>query len=309
MRFIISGDIKRRKNLYWAVLFFSIFSFFFWISSFLYYYLNFGFDYNSLFKYYFTDLDFPEKVSLQQISENVHMNLFLNGFLILMVVSILNVFEFKEKVKLILIVLTFFFGILYTVSDFIVYFLDGFVILKPISFVFFQLILGLDLFLIFYGLTKRKSNVSIKNLRVIIVSFSFLMLIFFFLNFLLFNQKIGFCFDCIKSYYLGNPENYTKPKTLEGLFKTFYPHLLTMSLISFVLSHFLFFTSINRVFVIFLGVSSFVFSFLDNLSGFLIRFVSDFFVYLKTFSFFNLELVFIIGFLIVLYKGLKKEPY
>ncbi|WP_297888562.1 hypothetical protein [Sulfurihydrogenibium sp.] len=309
MKFVISGDIKRRKNLYWAVLFFSVFSLLFWISSFIYYYLNFGFDYDSLFKYYFTDFDFPEKISLQQITENVHINLFLNGFLILMVVSIFNVFDFRENFKLWLIVLTFLFGILYSVVDVFIFLLDGFVILKAVFFLLFQMFLGFCLLLVFYGLLKGHSNVSIGNLRKIIGFFSFFMLIFFLVNFLLFYQKMGFSFESVKTYYLGNPELYVKPKTFEGLFKVFYPHLITMALLSFTLSHFLLFSVVKKSIAVTLGITTFIFGFIDNLSGILIRFLDEKLVYVKFLSFLLLELLFITGFLIVLFSSLKKEPY
>lgn len=307
MRFIISGDVRKKKHLYWGILFFSFFSLLFWINNFIYYYINFGFDYDSLFKYYFTDVEFPEKISLKQVSENVHINLFLNGFLILITLSIVNIFDFKKEFKFLITVLTFVSGLFYSLSDLFIYILNGYIFLKPLSFFVFQIFLGINIFFIFYGLFKKNSNPYVKNLKAIIGFFSFFMLIFFFINLFVFYQKIGFCFDCIKVYYLGDSENYIKPKTFEGVFKTFYPHLLTMAFLSFTLLHFLLFSSVNKFFSVVLGVCAFIFSFLDNFSPFLIMFVDEIFIYLKILSFFALEIVFIISFITVLYSVLKKE--
>jgi hypothetical protein len=308
VKFLITGELKRKKHLYWGVLAFLGFAVVFWLNNFLYYYLNFGFSYESLFKYYFTDLEFPEKISLKQVSENVHINLFINGFLTLVILSILNVFDFKPSLKLWLSLSSFVFGFFYSVSDLLIYFLDGYIFIKPVSFLFFQFFLGVSLFLVLYGFIKKKTDVSIKILKISIGFFSFVMIAFFLLNFFLFYQKIGFCFECVKSYYLGSPEKYVKPKTLEGLFKIFYPHLITMSFLSFTLLHFLLFSSVNKVFSVILGVGGFVFTFLDNLSGIFIRFVNDFFIYLKLFSFFSLEVIFLVGFTLVLLSVLKNNP-
>jgi hypothetical protein len=57
-----------------------------------------------------------------------------------------------------------------------------------------------------------------------------------------------------------------------------------------------------------LGVGGFVFTFLDNLSGIFIKFVNDFFIYLKLFSFFSLEVIFLVGFTLVLLIVLKNNP-
>ncbi|MFN3787919.1 MAG: hypothetical protein ACK4SW_05885, partial [Sulfurihydrogenibium azorense] len=145
-------------------------------------------------------------------------------------------------------------------------------------------------------------------LKLNIALFSFAIIIFFLLNVLLFYNKIGFCVECVKTYYLGSQELYTKPKTLEGVFKVFYPHLIPLALISFTLIHLLFFTSFNKTLSLILGVFGFISSFIDNLSGLLIRYVSEVFSAVKLLSFFLLELSFIVGFLIVFVFSFKKEP-
>lgn len=308
MKFVITGNVRKNKGVYFGLWGFLIFALLFWLSGFLYYYINFGFDYESLFRYYFTDVDFPEKISIKQVIENVHINLFINSFFVFIILSIFNIFNYKPSIKLFIIVATSISGLLYSISDLIVYYLKNILILKPVLFLAFQFFVGLSLFMSIYGLLKINSNPNLKLLKLNIALFSFAIIIFFLLNVLLFYNKIGFCVECVKTYYLGSQELYTKPKTLEGVFKVFYPHLIPLALISFTLIHLLFFTSFNKTLSLILGVFGFISSFIDNLSGLLIRYVSEVFSAVKLLSFFLLELSFIVGFLIVFVFSFKKEP-
>ncbi|ACN98737.1 putative membrane protein [Sulfurihydrogenibium azorense Az-Fu1] len=308
MKFVITGNVRKNKGVYFGLWGFLIFALLFWLSGFLYYYINFGFGYESLFKYYFTDVDFPEKISIKQVIENVHINLFINSFLVFIILSIFNIFNYKPSIKLFIIVATSISGLLYSISDLIVYYLENILILKPVLFLAFQFFVGLSLFMSIYGLLKINSNPNLKLLKLNIALFSFGIIVFFLLNVLLFYNKIGFCVECVKTYYLGSQELYTKPKTLEGVFKVFYPHLIPLALISFTLIHLLFFTSFNKTLSLILGVFGFISSFIDNLSGLLIRYVSEVFSAVKLLSFFLLELSFIVGFLIVFVFSFKKEP-
>lgn len=308
MKFIITGNVRKNKGVYFGIWGFLLFAFFFWLSGFLYYHINFGFSYESLFRYYFSDLEFPEKISIKQVIENVHINLFINGFLVFITLSILNIFNYGPFLKLFIIVATSVSGLLYSLSDLIVYYLENLLILKPVLFLAFQFFIGLSLFMSVYGLIKISSNPNLKLLKLNIAFFSFIIIIFFLLNGVLFFDKIGICVECVRTYYLGNQELYIKPKTLEGLFKVFYPHLIPLAIISFTLIHLLFFTSFNKTLSVILGVSGFISSFIDNLSGILIRYVSDIFSIVKLLSFFLLEISFIAGFLIVMILSFKQEP-
>lgn len=103
MRFFISADIKRNKALYYAVLAFLIFSLLFWIASWISFYGKYGLSYESLFKYYFMDPEFPQKISIAQISEDIHINLFLHGLMLLTLLSIFNLFGQNQNFKLFII--------------------------------------------------------------------------------------------------------------------------------------------------------------------------------------------------------------
>ncbi|MDM7274182.1 hypothetical protein [Sulfurihydrogenibium azorense] len=182
MKFVITGNVRKNKGVYFGLWGFLIFALLFWLSGFLYYYINFGFDYESLFRYYFTDVDFPEKISIKQVIENVHINLFINSFFVFIILSIFNIFNYKPSIKLFIIVATSISGLLYSISDLIVYYLENILILKPVLFLAFQFFVGLSLFMSIYGLLKINSNPNLKLLKLNIALFSFAIIIFFFVK-------------------------------------------------------------------------------------------------------------------------------
>ena len=290
MRFLITNDIKLKKNIFYILLFFNIFSFLFVIASIFQYNITYGFSYESLYKYFFTDPEFPEKVSLKQVVENVHINLFLNMFLFIIVSSIFNVFNFTLRLKMFLIIAFFISGVLYSFSDLIVYYFDSFLYIKPLSFLTFIALAFIMLILSTFYLLKKNIKPSIKSIKFLIIFFSFFTLVFIVFNFFIFYVELGLTPESIKDYYLGNPKKYAKPKTLEGLFKVFYPHLLSMALYSFTVAHLLLFTELKKVISTTTGLILFVSSFLDNISGLFIRFFNESFVYLKMISFIIFEL-------------------
>jgi hypothetical protein len=117
--------------------------------------------------------------------------------------------------------------------------------------------------------------------------FSLFLFLFACINFIVFFSKMGFTIQSIKNYYLGDPSSFTKPKTFEGMFKVFHPHLLSMAVYSITVSHLLLFT--NSKGKLLLGISLFLLSFLDNLSGFLVRFVYPKMAIVKVFVFLLLQ--------------------
>jgi len=179
MRFLITNDIKLKKNIFYIVLFFNIFSFLFIISSIFQYNITYGFSYESLYKYFFTDPEFPEKVSVKQVVENVHINLFLNMFLIIIVSSIFNVFNFTLRLKMFLIIAFFISSVLYSFSDLIVYYFESFLYFKPLSFLTFITLAFIMLILSTFYLLKKNIKPSIKAIKFIIIFFSFFTLVFY----------------------------------------------------------------------------------------------------------------------------------
>lgn len=287
MKFLVTGDVYAKKGLYWGVLFFILFSIFFWVSNFLNFYVKYGFSRETLFKYYFTDLEMPEIISFQQLSEDFHITTFILSFFFLMVSSIFSLTEINSKIKVACVILFGLFTAFYCLSDFLVFVSADLVIYsKLLSFFIFQAVSGYMLLTALIFLVKRKTNGKRLNLQKLNIYLStFLLFLFFLSSVLIFYTKYGFDVQGIREYFLGNPDRLKRPKTFVGVFKSFYPHIITMALYSFTLLHFSMFQDINKRFMVFVGVSLLISLFFENLSSLLILSFGATFVYLKLVSF------------------------
>ncbi|NOR58034.1 MAG: hypothetical protein GQ474_05875 [Sulfurimonas sp.] len=62
---------------------------------------------------------------------------------------------------------------------------------------------------------------------------------------MLFEYKIGFSYEGVLDYYLGNEDKFIPAKSTSGLLKIALPHIFSFGLISMVLLHFLVFTKLR----------------------------------------------------------------
>lgn len=286
MRFFISSNIKNNKPLYVTVVLFLISTLAYWTTHWFLYGTKFGITYRSMFSYFFTDPQFPEKLPLAQLLEDIHIQLFLYITFTLVLSSIFVHKCMRDRIKYALITLSFLSGLGDCLSGLLIYFFGpAFIYLKLFFFFLFQITTGtmLALTLKLY-LTKEKEEPPERSILYSIV-FVFVLstLIFTSFNFFLFASKIGLSPESIHRYYAGDPSSFIRPKTFEGMIEVFNPHLITMGVYLFALIHFSFFTNVKNK--VLLSALTLLFALADNLSPFLIRFVSPHFSYLKLFSF------------------------
>jgi len=290
MRFFISANIKENKPLYYAVLFFLLFLLLYWLASWVFFYTKYGFTYSSVFKYFFMDQEFPEAISLSQVSEDLHIGLFLKAFFLLVLFALFLLSSFSGRLKRSLVILSFLLGLLESLSDLLILYISPlFIYLKLLSFFGFQLSTGIVLLLTLIFLLRKGDERSPgkSQIKLVIFLFSLLLVAFVLTNFSIFFSKMGMSVESIKDYYLGNPQTFSKPKTFEGIFKVLYPHLLSMAVFSITVAHFIFFTPAKGK--VLLSVSLFFLSFLDNTLGLLIRFLHPEFALIKLLTFLSLQ--------------------
>ncbi|MFN3598817.1 MAG: hypothetical protein ACK4VK_03655 [Aquificaceae bacterium] len=308
MRFFVSSDIKKNKPLYYSVVFFLVFALIFWIASWIHFYTKYGFSRESLAKYFFMDQDFPERISLAQISEDFHVGVFIHSVMLITLFSLLSITHWKPKLKLTLIFLTSSFMLFYLLSDFMIL-VPSLVYLKLLSFLLYQLAYLLVVLLVVFGIFYRETKPNQGLLKVAVFTFSILSLFFIVSNLLNFYTKMGFSPQGIRDYFLGNPEAFTRKKSFEGVFKVFYPHLIAMAVYSLIHAHLLPFAGLQKNRSILLGVLIFLFSFLDNLSSLMLLYMGYPIAYLKLLSFWLLQTSLLISSLILLRASLKRSPY
>ncbi len=127
-------------------------------------------------------------------------------------------------------------------------------------------------------------------------------------NGLLFFHKMSLDYQSVVDYYLGSPDKYTQPKSYQGLLEVSHWHFFAMGILILTLTHLLLFVPLNiklKIILIFVSFSS---AFLDEASGWLIRYLHPNFAYLKIFAFLSLEFSLLAIIILVTYALYSKKP-
>ena len=131
-----------------------------------------------------------------------------------------------------------------------------------------------------------------NSLLKLIVVFTLVFLFFLWLTNLLLYLKIGFSYQSIVDYYRGSEENFREPKSYLGLLEDSHFHFFSMAIILVTLNHLLLFSRINNVWKLIIILASYISAFGDIAGGWLIRYVSPSFAYLKLGSVIILQISF-----------------
>jgi len=258
----------------------------YWVINWFFYAYKFGITYDAMFRYFFTDPEFPEKIPLAQLLEDMHVQFFLYVTFLLVLSSLFLHKCVRDALKYVLVSLSFLSAAGDILAGPLVYFLGpAFIYLKIAMFLLFQASSGVMLFLTLkLYLTKEKEEPPERSiLYSLVLVFAVFTILFALLNLVLFVSKIGFSPESVAGYYAGDPQRFIRPKSLEGLLDVATPHTISMSVYLFALVHFAFFTNLKRKVLI--SVITLISGLADNFSPFLIRFVSPEFSYLKILSF------------------------
>lgn len=155
---------------------------------------------------------------------------------------------------------------------------------------------------------------DIKNnqLLKIIILFTLLFFVFLWLTNLLLYLQIGFSYENVVEYYLGNEESFRAPKSYIGLLEESHFHFFSMAIILVTLNHLILFAPIKNIYKLVLILSSFISALGDISGGWLIRYVSPQFAYLKITSVIILQISLAIIMAVVimlLYQKKKRNIY
>jgi hypothetical protein len=142
------------------------------------------------------------------------------------------------------------------------------------------------------------NDIQNNQLLKIIIVFTLLFFIFLWLTSLLLYLQIGFSYQSVVEYYLGSEESFRSPKSYIGLLEESHFHFFSMAIILITLNHLILFSSIANIYKLILILSSFLSALGDISGGWLIRYVSPQFAYLKIASVIVLQLS--LGLLIIL---------
>lgn len=154
------------------------------------------------------------------------------------------------------------------------------------------------------------SDIRKNDLLKIIILFTVIFFVFLWLTNLLLYLKVGLSYESVVEYYRGSEENFRPPKSYLGLLEEAHFHFFSIAIILVTLNHLILFTNIKSFNKLLIIVVSYLSAFFDIVSGWLIRFVSPGFAYLKISSFliFQISLLLLIFIVCVyLFQKTKKE--
>ncbi len=145
-------------------------------------------------------------------------------------------------------------------------------------------------------------------LRLIMLFFLLYISLFWVTNLLLFFHKMSLSAQAISEYYLGSEQRYLQPRSYQGLLEVSHFHLFAMGILILTLTHLLLFAQLSYRLKANLILCTFSSAFLDELAGWLIRFVHPGFAYLKIAAFVGLQLSMLAVIVLVLVALLKRQP-
>ncbi len=120
-----------------------------------------------------------------------------------------------------------------------------------------------------------------NSLLRLIVVFTVLFFVLLWVTDLLLYLQIGFSYDSVVEYYKGSEANFRPPKSYLGMLEEAHFHFFSMAVILVTLNHLMLFTALGNFWKLLLIVSSFLSALGDIAGGWLIRYVSPDFAYLK----------------------------
>ena len=125
------------------------------------------------------------------------------------------------------------------------------------------------------------SDITKNSLLRLIIVFTVLFFVFLWITNLLLYLQIGFGYESVVEYYRGSEENFRQPRSYLGMLEEAHFHFFSMAIILVTLNHLILFTNIGSFWKLALIVGSFASALGDIAGGWLIRYVSPEFAYLK----------------------------
>jgi hypothetical protein len=134
-------------------------------------------------------------------------------------------------------------------------------------------------------------------LRLVLVWFLVFVLLLWVTTALLYFSKMTLNPASVVAYYLGNEATFTQPRSYQGLLELTHFHLFAMGMLVLTMTHLLLFVPIPNHRKALIVSIAFTTALADEAAGWLVRFVSPHFAWLKVAAFVGLEavLAFMVG--------------
>lgn len=128
-----------------------------------------------------------------------------------------------------------------------------------------------------------------RLLQLIIVLFVIYVALLWVTNALLYFGKMGLTYASVTEYYLGSEERFLQPRSYQGMLEISHFHLFAMGLLLLTLTHLMLFVPLRSNLKPLFVIVPFGAALIDEGAGWLVRFVSPAFAYLKIAGFVTLQ--------------------
>ncbi len=108
-------------------------------------------------------------------------------------------------------------------------------------------------------------------------------------NALLYFHHMNLTPQSVIAYYLGSEEEFTQPKSYQGMLEVSHFHLFSMGMLVVTLTHLMLMTHFSTRLKIWLSALTYTSALADEAGGWLVRFVHPYFAYFKIAAFLLLE--------------------
>lgn len=311
MKFFTTGAHKSNTPLYTAFGFFIFFLILFWAGSFVYFETKYTFTAHGVGEYFFGPVDFPSSITFSQLTEEIHIGLFLTSILLLSISGFILHSRLSFNLKTLLISFLFISGLIDNLAGFLIINSSReLAVFKLISFFLFQFFMVISIVIIAMdylrgNMSQRSKTFTFYN--TVILLFGIFALAVALVNFHLFKEKLGFSSASVFNYYNGNDELLINPKTMAGMVEVAVPHFAAIGIFLVALTHFITFTSfgLKNLFIWILFLSALT----DIFSSFGIRFLSGNFVIIKLISFFTFQVFLMACAVVLIYYSVQKKIF
>ncbi len=128
-----------------------------------------------------------------------------------------------------------------------------------------------------------------RLLQTIVVLYALYVIGLWLTNALLYFSKMNLTASSVIDYYLGSEEQFLSPRSYQGLLEVSHFHLFAMGMLLLVLTHLMLFVPLRNSTKAWLIIVPFLSAILAESAGWLVRFASPNFAYLKIAGFLLLE--------------------
>lgn len=111
--------------------------------------------------------------------------------------------------------------------------------------------------------------------------------------------------DSVIAYYLGSEEQFTQPRSYQGMLEVSHFHLFSMGMLIVTLTHLMLMTDFSVHLKIWLSGLTYISALADEAGGWLVRFVHPVFAYFKITSFILLELSLAVLLFVVIFSLIR----